>query len=89
MALRCRIRFSPESIRGAVTVETVYTFVLDESGNLNVPYLNCNVAHPYVNWNNLGNDWDDYGLALLRATLFISLPFTFCLVAKAIRESFV
>ena len=48
-------------------------YVLNADGNLNVPYLNCNVDKPYVNWNNLDNRWNDNEPALVSANLFISL----------------
>ena len=48
------------------------TLVRNDDGNLNVPYLNCNVDKPYVNWYNLDNSWNDNEPGLF-ATLFISL----------------
>ncbi len=50
----------------------MYTFIRNDNGNLNVPYLNCNVDKPYVNWYNLDNSWNDNEPALPFATLFIS-----------------
>ena len=38
--------------------------VRDDNGYLNVPYLNCNVPNPYVNWYNLDNRWNDNEFAL-------------------------
>jgi hypothetical protein len=38
--------------------------VRNDYGNLNVPYLNCNVDKPYVNWYNLDNSWNDNEPAL-------------------------
>ncbi len=37
----------------------LYTFVRNDNGYLNSPYLNCNVKVPYVNWYNLDNQWND------------------------------
>lgn len=52
----------------------VCTFVRNDNGYLNVPYLNCNVDKPYVNWYNLDNTWNDNEPGLLFATFSISLP---------------
>ena len=69
-ALRCRIRFNPEifheEFQRAVVREAFCIFVRNDDGKLNVPYLNCNVDRPYVNWNWLDNQWNGNYLVVRR-----------------------
>ena len=81
-ALRCRIRYSPESIQWVVTGTAFCTFVRNRNDNLNVPYLYDDGGQVVVNWNWLDNDWNGNNPAARFATLFISL-------LAFLRESFV
>jgi hypothetical protein len=70
--LRCRIRYSPESIQRVVAQVAFYTFVQNRNGNLNVPYLYEDDDEVVVNWNWLDNNWNDNNPALRFAILFFS-----------------
>jgi len=58
--------------------------VRNDDGYLNVPYLNCNVPTPYVNWYNLDNRWNDNEFALREqlshfSPVLVAGEFCFCI----------
>ena len=65
--MRSRIRYSPESIRGAVARMASRTY-RNRDGNLYVRYLYRNDGR--WNWSNnwLGSDWDGSNPAAVRAS---------------------
>ena len=78
---RCRIRFSPESIQGAVIWVAFHIILQNPNGNRYVLYLYWNGEKWNWNYNWLDNDWDVNDPSAVFATRFVSLSF--------LRESFV
>jgi len=82
--LRCRIKFSLESIRRAVLWEAFYTY-RNSDGNLNVRYLNWNGGQWNWNYNWIENSFNDSGpAAVARNSLHFSpgfAPGEFCFIS--------
>ncbi|MDD5084240.1 MAG: hypothetical protein PHT88_04940 [Candidatus Moranbacteria bacterium] len=57
----------PEEFKGKF-IYAWASVVLDDYGFRFVPYLNCHVVEPFVDWFDLDVDWDDNGPACLRAS---------------------
>src|SRR3989344_3815866 len=70
-ALRCRIRYSPESTRWAVALKVLRTHG-NAGDNLYVRYLYWNDGAWHRNYNWLDNDFDVQNPAAVSATFFIS-----------------